>query len=108
MESSLVRQPLENISSPCFLVSLQDLSKAFEMQEEALKAKHNLTSREIDIMRCVAQGLTNEEVARKLWLSRFTVENHLKHIFEKTGVRNRTELAAHPALAWILTDMGSE
>ena len=41
-----------------------------------------------------AQGLTNPEIGARMFISRDTVKSHLKHIYFKLGVRNRTELAA--------------
>ena len=49
-----------------------------------------LTRRELEVMRCVAAGLTNEEIARRLWIEVPTVRKHLEHVFDKLGVRNRT------------------
>ncbi len=51
-----------------------------------------LTGREGDIVRCVAKGLTNKEIARLLSISLLTVETHLKNIFQKTGASNRVHL----------------
>jgi DNA-binding NarL/FixJ family response regulator len=42
----------------------------------------------------VVDGLTNPEVASRLFISRATVKTHLSHIYAKLGVANRTELAA--------------
>jgi DNA-binding CsgD family transcriptional regulator len=53
-----------------------------------------LSAREHEILRWVALGLTNDEVARRLWLSPHTVRTHLQHIYGKLGVRTRTEAAA--------------
>jgi len=52
-----------------------------------------LTVTERDILRLVAYGLTNKEIASQLCLAEKTVKNHLIVIFEKVGVRNRTEAA---------------
>jgi ATP/maltotriose-dependent transcriptional regulator MalT len=54
----------------------------------------SLTPTELEVVRRVAQGLTNPEVARRLFVSRSTVKAHLAHIFAKTGVSTRAELAA--------------
>jgi DNA-binding CsgD family transcriptional regulator len=51
-----------------------------------------LTRREADIVRCVARGYTNKEIARMLSISLLTVEAHLKNIFQKTGASNRVHL----------------
>ena len=50
-----------------------------------------LTGREIDILRLIAKGLSNNEAAHVLDLSRATVRTHLEHIYEKLDVTNRVE-----------------
>jgi CRP-like cAMP-binding protein len=52
-----------------------------------------LTPAEQQVARLVAEGLTNGAVAERLFLSRHTVESHLKHIFTKLGIRSRVALA---------------
>ncbi|HWK26130.1 MAG TPA: LuxR family transcriptional regulator [Solirubrobacter sp.] len=56
-----------------------------------------LTARERAVCDLVASGLTNREVAAKLYLSPRTVEHHLRHVYRKLGVRSRTELAVRRA-----------
>jgi len=51
-----------------------------------------LTGREQDITRLVAQGLTNKEIAERLFLSEGTVRNNIVVIMEKLDVTNRTQL----------------
>ncbi|GAC1340764.1 MAG: response regulator transcription factor [Myxococcales bacterium] len=50
-----------------------------------------LTPREIEILRLIAKGLSNNEAAQVLTLSRATVRTHLEHIYEKLEVTNRVE-----------------
>ncbi|MGE8540335.1 LuxR C-terminal-related transcriptional regulator [Acinetobacter sp. ANC 3813] len=50
-----------------------------------------LTSREKEILGLVAQGLSNREIAEKLFVSRYTVESHIKHIYRKLAVTKRTK-----------------
>ncbi|MFZ2446777.1 MAG: LuxR C-terminal-related transcriptional regulator [Syntrophobacteraceae bacterium] len=52
-----------------------------------------LTSRELQVLNLVAQGLSNNETADILSLSPHTVKSHLTHIFDKLGVNDRTEAA---------------
>jgi DNA-binding NarL/FixJ family response regulator len=52
-----------------------------------------LAAREMEILRLVADGLTDNEIGKQLYISPRTVQNHLTHIREKTGVRRRSELA---------------
>jgi DNA-binding NarL/FixJ family response regulator len=51
-----------------------------------------LTEREMQVVRCLAEGLTNREIAERLNLSRHTIKNYLFHIFDKLGVSSRIEL----------------
>jgi DNA-binding CsgD family transcriptional regulator len=52
-----------------------------------------LTRREFQVVDLVCQGLSNGEIADKLCISEYTVENHLRSIYPKMDVRNRTALA---------------
>jgi DNA-binding CsgD family transcriptional regulator len=54
----------------------------------------DLTPREREVIGLVADGKTNPEIARQLWISRGTVRTHLENIFEKLDVPNRTAAAA--------------
>ena len=59
---------------------------------EAPSARPLLGSREHEILRLVAQGLTDKEIGARLYISPRTVQNHLTRIREKTGLRRRSEL----------------
>jgi DNA-binding CsgD family transcriptional regulator/tetratricopeptide (TPR) repeat protein len=50
---------------------------------------HGLTQRELDVVKLVAEGCTNQQIAESLFLSVRTVETHLSHIFAKLGVTSR-------------------
>ena len=54
----------------------------------------SLTPTEHEVVRQVADGLTNPEIAVRMFVSRGTVKNHLSHVYAKLGVKNRSELAA--------------
>lgn len=63
---------------------------------EAPAFRETLTEREFDILDLVAKGMSNQEIAESLALSRFTVETHIKRIYGKLAVHSRTE-AVHAA-----------
>ena len=76
-----------------------------ELAEQALRAlgvrtwhrgaaAEGLTEREQEIVRLIAAGASNPEIAQQLFLSRKTVERHVSNVLKKVGARNRTELAA--------------
>jgi DNA-binding NarL/FixJ family response regulator len=54
-----------------------------------------LTNREEEVVRLVAEGLQNREIAKELKLSEHTIKNYLFHIFEKLGVSSRVELVLY-------------
>lgn len=54
-----------------------------------------LTPREADVLRLVAQGLSNREIAKSLFLSEMTIKSHLVHVYDKLGVRSRTAAVAN-------------
>jgi DNA-binding CsgD family transcriptional regulator len=56
-----------------------------------------LTRREVEVLRLVAQGLSNRELAERLFLSENTVTNHVRSILLKTGVSNRTMASRYAA-----------
>lgn len=67
---------------------------AFEARHlAAARTVSELSSREVDVVRLVAGGLSNEEIAVRLGLSRKSIEAHLTDLFSRGGFASRTELA---------------
>lgn len=67
-----------------------------DLMEEIKQPPQNtfgLTARELQVVRLIAQGLTNKDIARECKIAEETVKRHLKNIFDKVGVWNRLELA---------------
>ncbi|MEV6333322.1 response regulator transcription factor [Nocardia vinacea] len=58
------------------------------------RADTTLSPREIEVLRLVADGSSNREIAKQLFLSETTVKSHLVHIYAKLGVRSRTSAVA--------------
>jgi len=54
-----------------------------------------LTQREVEILGLIAQGLTNGEIADRLFLSNHTIKTHINRIFAKTGSRDRVAAIAY-------------
>jgi DNA-binding NarL/FixJ family response regulator len=72
-----------------------DLARSVGM-EIGVRPRHQrspLSPRETEVHKLIRQGLTNREIAKLLFISEATVKVHVRHIFEKTGARTRTEAA---------------
>jgi DNA-binding NarL/FixJ family response regulator len=69
---------------------LDRFSKVIQRQEFA----NDLTRRELDVLKLLADGASNKIIAEKLFISIKTVKTHITHIFEKLDVKNRTEAVA--------------
>jgi len=65
-------------------------SKAQTGQSELIEP---LSEREIDVLQLIAEGLTNQKIAARLYLSPNTVKAHVRSIFGKLGINNRTQAA---------------
>jgi DNA-binding NarL/FixJ family response regulator len=66
---------------------------AAEVDPEANARAAGLTRREIVILKAVARGLANQEIAKELWVTEQTVKFHLTNIYRKVNAKNRTEAA---------------
>lgn len=81
------------VGSPALLLPL------FRQQRQALLLSSDenqlpgeaLTSREIDVLRCLALGMANKQISRALTISEHTVKFHVSSIYTKLGATNRTE-----------------
>jgi DNA-binding CsgD family transcriptional regulator len=65
-------------------------SQPFALNEERLKGL-GITRRELEILELIAQGMSNREIADKLFVSENTVKTHSSRLFDKLGARRRTQ-----------------
>lgn len=79
--------PIDPFIARRVIVELQGSTPA---TSEGGRTESTLSSRESQILRLVAEGLTNREIAEQLFISRFTVECHIKNIYRKLAVSSRT------------------
>ncbi|MFZ1043092.1 MAG: response regulator transcription factor [Anaerolineales bacterium] len=67
------------------------------------KGEQSLTERELFVLRLVASGASNQEIAQKLTISINTVKSHLKNILEKLQLENRTQAATYAVKRGLIT-----
>lgn len=65
-----------------------------------------LTEREVEVLALIAQGLTNQEMCDRLWVSMPTIKTHVSHLLVKTGARDRVQLVLY-ALRTGVADLDS-
>lgn len=83
----------ESITQEANQIAQKLLSDISIKQLVNINSNHNfLTTREKEILNCLVQGLTNDEIAEKFHISKRTVENHLRSIEEKLGLNEMVEL----------------
>ena len=79
----------------------------FPIQEEAEKFDEliePLSSRELEVLHLLQEGLTNKEIARELMIAPTTVKSHTQSIYSKLGVDNRSKAVAIGRILGILQD----
>jgi DNA-binding NarL/FixJ family response regulator len=69
------------------------------MNDSKVKVSANLSDRELEIIAAITDGLTNEDIATRLDISKRTVDNHVSNILKKTQTDNRVSLVRW-ALQW--------
>src|SRR2546422_9190059 len=73
-------------------VAVEALASAPTVRAVGANGLNLLSKRELDVVRSLAEGLTNREIAERLGLSQHTIKNYLFRVFDKLGVSNRLEL----------------
>ena len=73
---------------------LSKLARMFAAVENKIDGDARLTSREFEVLQCISQGLTNQEIAARLVVEVGTVKNHVHNILEKLNVSSRNEAAS--------------
>ena len=96
MEDSRV---IQSVKAVCAGVRVFGDSVFEEMRRQIVPVRDNtvmvqgITPREREIMRCVARGMDNKEIAAELFLAEGTVRNHISRLLEKLKLKDRTQLA---------------
>jgi DNA-binding CsgD family transcriptional regulator len=98
-----VRSSAEALRSDPLLARADELSRIARGRGSIEEAWRPLTSREFEVARLIAEGLTNAEIAGELSIAPKTASSHVEHILAKLGVTRRAEIAA-----WVATVAGGK
>jgi DNA-binding NarL/FixJ family response regulator len=110
IERLAVRARIDLVRAPADLPSALRPSRISEDGRSLEAARPaGLSAREVEVLRLVAQGLSNGAIAERLFITRKTAGVHVTHILDKLGVANRVEAAMVAArLGLAGTEAGSE
>lgn len=92
-----LKQMIKSIHHGVNILDGQVFSKFTDAGIKANSSFNNslFTAREIDIIQSIAEGLSNKEIAEKLYISEGTVKNHISAILEKGNLSHRTQVAVY-------------
>ncbi|MFL6132236.1 MAG: response regulator [Nocardioidaceae bacterium] len=81
----------QSLISPSMAIKLLDEFKQMSRSDRQQVPTPKLTDRELEVLKLVAQGLNNREIAKRLFISENTVKNHVRNILEKLQLHSRME-----------------
>jgi two-component system NarL family response regulator len=92
----------QSLISPSMATKLLD--EFVQMSRSPAPATAQLTQRELQVLRLVAKGLSNREIAEELFISENTVKNHIRNMLEKLQMKSRMEAAMYAVRSNLLDD----
>ncbi len=92
----------QSLISPSMATKLLD--EFVQMSRSPAPATAQLTARELQVLRLVAKGLSNREIAEELFISENTVKNHIRNMLEKLQMKSRMEAAMYAVRSNLLDD----
>jgi ATP/maltotriose-dependent transcriptional regulator MalT len=102
--SQEARDTAESLGMTLLLGRLAALDEAARHGVQARTYPHGLTEREVQVLRLIAAGKTNREIAEELLVSPTTAATHVRNILNKAGLANRAEAAAYTIRHGLLKD----
>ena len=93
-DSKLLHKAVRKISDGELWFDRQTIGDVLSRKDEK-KEDFHLTKKETEILKFICTGLTNKEIATKLYISEQTVKSHCNHLFKKFGVSSRLKLAVY-------------
>jgi DNA-binding NarL/FixJ family response regulator len=107
MERHEILMALRDVADGRMLLSSHDLNRSLRsISEETVKAEdliQPLSARELEVLRLLATGLSNRDIAQILFIGESTVKTHVEHIINKIGVSDRVQAAVWAARHGLLS-----
>lgn len=96
LKSSTEEEIIDHINriSHGHIIFSVEVSRMILKESRANPDKYHLSSREIEVLQLLAKGMSNIKISEKLFICKSTTETHIRHIFEKMKVENRSEAVA--------------
>jgi DNA-binding NarL/FixJ family response regulator len=76
------------------MVLIEQIAEKREADFEKANKSYRLSKREAEVLKLLCKGFTNKGIAKELFISEYTVKDHIKQIMEKMGVKSRSEIIA--------------
>ncbi len=95
-EPAMLRETIRRVAAGEAVLSPEMTDKVFQALRRVpgTRSAGMLSSREMEVLRCLARGMTTAQVAEELFISENTVKTHVRHILEKLDVNNRAQAVA--------------
>ncbi len=84
----------EDINATHIMVLIEKITERRSIDFEKVRKDFKLTNRELEVVVLLSQGLTNKEISERLFISEYTVKDHIKKIMRKMRVNSRNEIIA--------------
>ena len=103
-EPDVLERTLREVVSGKSVLAPEMTAKLFSVLRRSTAASEDtlLSERELQVLRCLARGLTTAQTSLELFISENTVKTHTRHILEKMGVNNRVEAVARAMESGVL------
>jgi two-component system, NarL family, nitrate/nitrite response regulator NarL len=103
-EPEMLRRTLLDVAEGKSVLSPEITVQVLKLMRRSQSSRsHDLVSgRELDVLRCLARGLTTTQIAAELYISENTVKTHIRHVLEKMEVNNRAEAVAKALQAGLI------
>lgn len=104
VEPEMLRRTLLEVAQGKSVLSPEITAQVFKVMRRASSAPSQelVSGRELDVLHCLARGLTTTQIASELYISENTVKTHIRHILEKMEVNNRAEAVAKALQAGLI------